>query len=545
MKNKVLFMWLGLLMICAKGWTQELEAPADFLKASFHKERRAALRASMPDNSVAVVFANPVRNRANDVDYIYHQDPNFYYLTGYQEPHGVLLVFSEPQTDANGNTYDEVIFVQPRNARMEMWTGKRLGIEGVKETLGFEHVYENNTFNDFGVDFSAFDKVMFFQFHDDVRDNPRDEGDLYSMIDQFKGKTQYNDSYSPVKQQIYELIRATDFENSANVAQIIGRIERSMNYYPELNQDEVLQNFLKADNELARKKVVESLPSSNLDGSTLNMLMGRLRETKTEEEMVLLKKAVEISCVGQIEVMKAMHPGMSETEIQGIHEFVFKKYGSEYEGYPSIVGAGHNGCVLHYITNNKPKVGNELVLMDLGAEYHGYTADVTRTIPANGKFTPEQKAIYQLVYDAQEAGIKACRAGNNFSAPHFAAVEVINKGLAKLGLIEEGQSHSYFPHGTSHYLGLDVHDSGTRGPFKPNTVITVEPGIYIPENSPCDPKWWGIAVRIEDDILITEGDPVNLSALAPRSVEDIEAMMAQPSPLDDFVLPNLDEKTDR
>ena len=280
---------------------------------------------------------------------------------------------------------------------------------------------------------------------------------------------------------------------------------------------------------------------NNLDSKVLPMAMAKLRETKTPEEMKLLKKAIEISAVGQIEVMKAMHPNMSETEIQGVHEYVYKKYGAEYEGYPSIVGGGNNGCILHYIENNKTQIGEDLVLMDLGAEYHGYTADVTRTIPANGKFTPEQKAIYDIVYNAQEAGIKASVVGAPFQAPGRAAYQVVAEGLLKLGIIkEEKDTRIYFPHGTSHYLGLDVHDAGTYGPFKANTVITVEPGIYIPEGSDCDKKWWGIAVRIEDDILITEDGPINLSGLAPRTTEAIEAMMKQPSPLDNFKLPKLD-----
>src|SRR5690606_1767521 len=269
--------------------------------------------------------------------------------------------------------------------------------------------------------------------------------------------------------------------------------------------------------------------------------MAGLRQIKLEEELVLLKKAIRISAMGQREIMKAMHPGMSETEVQGVHEFVYKKYGSEYEGYPSIVGAGNNGCVLHYIENNKMQVENELVLMDLGAEYHGYTADVTRTIPANGKFTAEQKAIYDLVYEAQEAGIAASTVGNGFRAPDAAARKVINEGLVKLGIIKtETEGRKYFPHGTSHYLGLDVHDPGLGRPFEANMVITVEPGIYIPEGSDCDKKWWGIAVRIEDDILITANGPVNLSEDAPRKSDEIEALMKEPSALDDFHLPKLD-----
>jgi Xaa-Pro aminopeptidase len=245
--------------------------------------------------------------------------------------------------------------------------------------------------------------------------------------------------------------------------------------------------------------------------------------------------------MGQREIMKAMHPGMSETEIQGVHEFVYKKYGSEFEGYPSIVGAGNNGCVLHYIENSKMKVENDLVLMDLGAEYHGYSADVTRTIPANGKFSTEQKLIYDLVYDAQEAGIATAKTGNSFSAPDVAARKIISDGLLKLGIIKTAdESRKYFPHGTSHHIGLDVHDPGLYNNFEENMVVTVEPGIYIPKGSDCDKKWWGIAVRIEDDILITANGPVNLSAEAPRKSNEIEALMKGKSIFDSFSLPKLD-----
>ena len=335
--------------------------------------------------------------------------------------------------------------------------------------------------------------------------------------------------------------------NSANEndkANVVVTLKRYINLYEELKNDALLQDFItSSDKGLTdiKEKVSLKLNASNLDSNVIGEIMSTLRETKTDEEMVLLKKAIEISAVGQNEVMKAMHPNMSETEIQGVHEYVYKKYGAEYEGYPSIVGGGNNGCILHYIENNKTEVGNDLVLMDLGAEYHGYTADVTRTIPANGKFSKEQKQIYDIVYEAQEAGIKVSTVGASFQAPGEAAYKVVAEGLVALGIIKnESEARTYFPHGTSHYLGLDVHDKGTYGAFKENTVITVEPGIYIPEGSDCDKKWWGIAVRIEDDILITEKGPINLSGLSPRTTEGIEAMMKQPSPLDDFVLPKLD-----
>ncbi|PKA99563.1 aminopeptidase P [Flavobacteriaceae bacterium MAR_2009_75] len=536
---RTVFGVLTVLFICIASKAQDI--PTDYLSAEFHEGRREAVRKMMPANSVAVFFANPVRNRANDVDYIYHQDPDFYYLTGYNEPNSVLLIFSETQYSDAGEEYDEILYVQERDPRAEQWNGKRLGIEGAKERLGFTTVYNGSEFSKLDLNLQGFENVLFFDFKNDVRDS-RDEADLFSLIKTFKKKANYPADYDATKQQLYSMIKSTEVENSANVAQILGRY---MSRDESLKEDELIKGFVDAPDDKLRSDIKEKvslkLEANNLNSVILGEIMATLRETKTEEEMVLLKKAIEISAVGQVEVMKAMHPNMSETEIQGVHEYVYKKYGAEYEGYPSIVGGGNNGCILHYIENNKPEVGDELVLMDLGAEYRGYTADVTRTIPANGKFSKEQKQIYDIVYEAQEAGIKASVVGAPFQAPGRVASRIVTEGLMKLGVIsKEEDARTYFPHGTSHYLGLDVHDKGTYQAFKPNTVITVEPGIYIPEGSDCDQKWWGIAVRIEDDILITDEGPVNLSATAPRTTEAIEAMMKQPSPLDHFKLPHLD-----
>ena len=473
------------------------DIPSDYLTSEFHKSRRDALRADMPKNTVAVFFANAVRNRANDVEYVYHQDPNFYYLTGYKEPNAVLVIFSDKQTNDKAETYNELLYVQKRNALAEQWTGKRLGVEGAQQQLGFEIALNGEEFIKNGINFTNFDAVMFEAFKDDYRDSNRDDADLFDLIKAFKSQI--------------DLIQTTFIStNQMNV---------------ELNGN---------SNAIQKKK-------ATVDNETLSKLMAGLREIKSEDEMVLLTKAVRISAMGQREIMKAMHVGMSEAEIQGIHEYVYKKYGSEYEGYPSIVGAGNNGCVLHYIENTKMKVDNDLVLMDLGAEYHGYTADVTRTIPANGKFNPEQKLIYDLVYEAQEAGIAVSVIGNNLRTPDDAARKVVNEGLIALGIAKDDtEARRYFPHGTSHHIGLDVHDTSLRGAFKPNMVITVEPGIYIPEGSPCDKKWWGIAVRIEDDVLITENGPVVLSAEAPRKSDEIEALMKETSPLGSLELPTLD-----
>ncbi|PIQ48093.1 MAG: Xaa-Pro aminopeptidase [Cytophagales bacterium CG12_big_fil_rev_8_21_14_0_65_40_12] len=463
---------------------QAQETRKDYLSSDFHKGRRDLLREKLPANSVAVFFASPVRNRANDVDFVYHQDPDLFYLTGYNEPHAVLLVFKEEQKDGQGNNYNEIFFVQPRNAQAEMWTGRRLGFGGAQEKIGILSAFNNTDFKAYDIDFEKFDKILFYDFQNDVRDNARDEGDLFSLIQQFKTKVGYG----------------------------------------------VEANTLGAE----PKK-------NNLDLTSLNTIMSEMRGIKTTEELDLIRKAVFISTVGQVEVMKAMKPGMTETEVQGIHEFVFKKYGSEYEGYPSIVGAGNNGCILHYVENAEIDIkSDKMILMDLGAEYHGYTADVTRTIPIDGKFSKEEKAIYDLVYKAQEAAIQMSKPGTTFGEIGALAKDIINKGLAELGIIpNENARHLYFPHGLSHHIGLDVHDKGPYGAMAENMVITVEPGIYIPEGSKCDPKWWGIAVRIEDDVLITKDGFELLSSFAPRKSDEIEALMKQSSPLEQFTLPAL------
>ncbi|HNP18907.1 MAG TPA: aminopeptidase P N-terminal domain-containing protein [Fulvivirga sp.] len=462
----------------------------DFLTSDFHKKRREALRALMPPNTVAVFFSNPVRNRANDVDYVYHQDPNFFYMTGHKEPHSMVLIFKD-NLNFNGKETNEILFVRQHNALMEMYEGGRLGKDGAPEKLGINMVFEGTEFGDFNLDFSQFDKVMFYKFKDDVRDH-REKGDLYEMIQEFKTKVGYES-----------------------------------------------------------KDLAIEPHKTNIDLRSLDQMMAKLRGIKEKEELDLLRKAVDISTLAQNEVMKAIKPGMSETEIQGLHEFIFKKYRAEYEGYPSIVGAGHNGCVLHYIENYKPEVEDgELILMDLGAEYHGYTADVTRTIPVNGKFSENQKLIYDLVYKAQEEARKICKEGTSFSELTKITQKVINEGLVELGIYKslnpeditnpDTGRNRYYPHGCCHHIGLDVHDKGEYAELKENMVITIEPGIYITEGSPADKKWWNIPVRIEDDFLVTKDGCEILSDLAPRKSEDIEKLMEQPSAFDNLVLPELE-----
>ncbi|HET8963670.1 MAG TPA: M24B family metallopeptidase, partial [Chitinophagales bacterium] len=282
-------------------------------------------------------------------------------------------------------------------------------------------------------------------------------------------------------------------------------------------------------NKMMRSKI-HSYSVDKVNKKTLPVWMATLREIKQPEELVLMRKAIDISCAAHLELMKALQPQMHEYEAQAVIEYMFKKEGAEYVGYPSIVGGAENSCILHYETNRRKLEGKDLLVIDAGAEYHGYTADITRTLPVNGSFSKEEKIIYDIVLQAQEQGIRACKAGNDFRAAHNTASQIIQNKLLELKIIKRKEDYTtYFFHGTSHYLGLDVHDAGNYGKLVPGNIITVEPGIYIPAGSPCDRKWWNIGIRIEDDILITETEPENLSGKLPRSTEAIEAIMKQES----------------
>ncbi len=527
--------WTLLLLLCSlTSFSQSYFE--DGLSSDWHKGRRAELRKLMPANSVAVFFNNPVKNRTNDVDYVYHPNTDFFYLTGFREPNAVLVIFSEGR-EVNGKMSDELIFLQNRDPRAEMWNGKRLGVEGMMSELGFDEAMLNSEFGaKSGINLQDFDKILTFSLSEEIEGSSTN-APLIQMVEEFKTATAYPEKLNEVTAQIYKMIQNSDLESSDQVVQMLKRYERQ---YPEMMEDPLISSFMNAESPEKRMVVKDGIPEHKVDITSLSSMMASLREIKTPEEITLLKKAVKISAVGQIEVMKAAKVGMTEREIQGVHEFIYKRYGAEELGYPSIVGAGNNGCILHYIENDKRDLTDRLLLMDLGAEWRGYTADVTRTIPINGKFNEEEKAIYELVYQAQEAGISISKPGTTFQEIDEAGRKIINDGLVKLGIVKAGESHMYFPHGTSHHIGLDVHDRGTREPLREGMIFTIEPGIYIPEGSNCDKKWWGIGVRIEDDILITKDGAINLSGDAPRSVAAIEEMMKLPSVLEDWVLPEID-----
>ena len=444
--------------ISAKFESDYYEYERDFLSAEFHKSRRDSLRSLLPEGSAIVFFASPERNRSNDVYFEYHQNPNFYYLTGLREPNAMIIIYKDQQQFLNFEG-DEILFMQERDPKSELWNGRRLGTEKATGQLQIDNILPNTSFADF--------------------------------------------------QPQFDSLRAVFFDSPVGIEQ---------------NDTLVTDNLAGLFYQFERKNPFQLKPKQRIEG----ILMAQLRQVKTEEEIQLLRKAITITCEAQNQLMREITDTMTEFQTEAIIEYVFKKNGAEYTGFPSIQGSGENSCILHYTSNRRPLIKGGLLVSDVGAEYHGYTGDVTRTIPPTGKFSKEQKLIYQLVLKAQSGGIEAASEGANFWQPGIIATEIIAEGLLKLGIIKhKNEVRTYFMHGTSHYLGLDVHDAGAYTPLVSGNVITVEPGIYIAEGSDCDSKWWNIGVRIEDDILITPNGPENLSITSPRTVKEIESLMAQ------------------
>lgn len=265
------------------------------------------------------------------------------------------------------------------------------------------------------------------------------------------------------------------------------------------------------------------------------------RLIKSEKEIQHLQKAIDITGESLVETFKKIPSLEKEYEVQAEIEYGFKRLGSERLGFPCIVGAGKNATFLHYEDKSGDLTDGDLILMDVGAEWEFYSADISRTVPINGKFNTEQAALYQLVLDAQLAAMEVIKPGVPYRQPHNTAVEVITKGLVDLGLLSgdldvllaERKYRKFFMHGTSHWLGLDVHDAGgyTKADGEPHTlqegmVLTVEPGIYISEPEDLDPKWWNIGIRIEDDVLVTKKGYRVLSASIPKEITEIEALMS-------------------
>ncbi|MDF1589711.1 MAG: Xaa-Pro aminopeptidase [Gammaproteobacteria bacterium] len=272
----------------------------------------------------------------------------------------------------------------------------------------------------------------------------------------------------------------------------------------------------------------------------LDHCLNELRLYKSSSEIKAMRYAAEVSAQAHIRAMEFAAVGKWEYQVEAeiMHEFM--KNGCRSPAYPSIIGGGKNGCILHYIENDQKLKNNDLLLIDAGAEYNYYAADITRTFPVNGKFTPAQKTLYNIVLDAQKAAIAEVKPGNHWNQPHEAAVRVLTQGLVRVGLlegeletlIEQEQYRDFYMHRTGHWLGMDVHDVGdykVGGEWRllePGMVLTVEPGLYIRDPEHVNKKWHFIGIRIEDDVLVTKTGHEVLSHAAPKEVDEIETLMA-------------------
>jgi Xaa-Pro aminopeptidase len=271
--------------------------------------------------------------------------------------------------------------------------------------------------------------------------------------------------------------------------------------------------------------------------------LGEMRLHKTDSEIEFMQTAATISAEAHILAMKKTRPGMNEFQVESLVESYMRDRGATGIAYNSIVGGGENATILHYVENNRPLKDGDLILIDAGAEYKGYAADITRTFPINGKFSKEQREVYDVVLDVQMQCIEATKTGNTVKKRQVFSIELLTEGMKRLGLlkgktsdlIKKKEYMKYYMHGVGHYLGLDVHDAGryftdqgakNSRPFAPGMVLTVEPGLYIPPDDKSAPaKYRGIGVRIEDDVLVTEEGNRNLTAKVPKDPDAIEALM--------------------
>lgn len=453
----------------AKANTPKMSAPQ--LARSFFAGRRKEFFNRLPVDSVAIIVGNPEMSRSNDTDYTYRPSSDILYLTGFTEP-GAVLVFKKSK---GRNRF--IMFVRPKDAERETWTGRRLGVEAAKETLGCSEAHSIDDFSRVMEDLIGDADEIFYKFNR----NPKVDGHFRALW----------------------LIRQATLRNPEDI-------------------------------------------------------LHAMRHIKEPAEIDLMRHVAEISAQAHCEAMRQVRPGMYEYAIQGIIEGYGAAKGAPDRAYNTIAAGGNNAVILHYNTNAEALNDGDLLLVDAGLEYRGYAADITRTYPVNGKFSDAQREVYEVVLAAQLAAISATRAGATINKVHAAADNALRRGLVELGILpktmltksahdkavasaeargkDRDLAHTgrWFMHGTSHWLGLDVHDvcgvekkEGKALPLAPGMVITVEPGLYLPKDDKLVPKRYrGIGIRIEDDVLITEDGNEVLTASVPKTVADIEALMA-------------------
>ncbi|MDA8782602.1 Xaa-Pro aminopeptidase [Porticoccaceae bacterium] len=429
-----------------------------------YASRRRDLMAMMQGNSIAVVAAAPEKIRSNDTHYPYKQCTNLSYLSGFPEPESVMLLIPGRQQG------EVVFFCRDKDPLRETWDGYREGPAGAVQNFGADDAFPIDDIDDI----------------------------LPGML-----------------------------EGKDRVYYAIGK---------DAEFDKHLMTWV---NDVREKRGNDAVPPGEF--IDLDHLVNEMRLIKSAAEIKLMRQAGEISARAHRRAMQLSRPGLYEYQLQAEIEHEFMASGAVGPAYTSIVGGGKNGCVLHYIENRDRLRANDLVLIDAGCEYQNYAADITRTFPVNGKFSREQAAIYDIVLAAQAAAIELIAPGLEYNLANDVTVRVITQGLIDLSilagdideLIEQGAHRDFYMHNAGHWLGMDVHDVGDYKidnhwrEYEPGMVLTVEPGIYIsPDNTNVDKKWRGIAVRIEDNVLVTKTGCENLTSGVPSARDEIELLMA-------------------
>ncbi len=431
---------------------------------SEYARRRKVLMAEMEPNSIAILPAAPMYIRNRDVEHIYRQDSDFQYLSGFPEPEAVIALIP-------GREHGEyVLFCRERDPARELWDGLRAGQDGAIAEYGADDAFPI--------------------------------GDIDEILP--------------------------------------GLIEgRSRVYYAIGSNQEFDHRLMEWINTIRSKARQGAQPPNEF--VALDHLLHDLRLYKSANEVKVMKRAAEISAHAHIRAMQASRAGLYEYHLEAELDYEFRKGGAKMPAYGSIVAAGKNACILHYRENDAALKDGDLVLIDAGCEIDCYASDITRTFPVNGRFSPEQKAIYELVLAANEEAFKHIAPGRHWNEAHEATVQVITAGLVELGLLEGDvdeliAAEAYKPfymHRAGHWLGMDVHDVGdykVGGEWRvlePGMAMTVEPGIYIAaDNQDVAKKWRGIGVRIEDDVVVTRTGCEILTGGVPKSVAEIEQLMA-------------------
>jgi len=423
---------------------------------------RRARLAARMGAGVAIIPTARERARNRDSHYPYRFDSYFYYLSGFPEPDALLVLIS-------GAEPRSILFCRAKNEEREVWEGFRYGPDAARESFAVNECFTIDTLDE------QMPKLL------------SDQAKLYFTLGADAG------------------------------------------------WDARVTGWLNAVRAQARTGV--RAPSELVD---LHVLIDEMRLYKDAEELTTMRRAAEISTGAHRRAMRFVRPGLREFEVEAeiLHEFL--RHGAQAPAYSSIVASGANACVLHYVANRAVLQNEDLLLIDAGCELDGYAADITRTFPVNGRFIGARKDIYELVLASQARAIEAVHPGNQFIDPHDAAVRVLAQGMIDLGLlqgsldgiIESGAYKRFYMHRTGHWLGLDVHDAGEYGAeghwktLAPGMVLTVEPGLYVRPAEDVPQVFWNIGVRIEDDALVTEAGCEILTSAAPKSVAEIEALIA-------------------